>query len=103
MRLDLRPVKAGLAFVALAALSACATLGETPDRDMRGACAERAATMYGMPASTLDVSGAIAAVAAGYELPGSVDKPGEGVKTFLCKFSNDRRLFDVMATTPDGE
>ena len=75
-----------------------------PDEDLRATCRDRAAVQYGMPPGSLDLAAQIVSVAGGgFELPGAVDKPGEGRKTFLCKFSGDRRLVDVMATTPDGE
>lgn len=39
----------------------------------------------------------------GTTIDGTVDKGGEGMKTFQCRFDNKGRFIDVMALTPDGE
>lgn len=74
------------------------------DDAMRAACRVRAAVQYGMPETAVNVASPIGpGEGGGFALPGSVDKGAEGTKTFLCRYSAARDLFDVMATTPDGE
>ncbi len=88
-------------------LGGCGSAPETTaptDDAMRAECRARAAIQYGMPETAMNVASPIGpGEGGGFALPGSVDKGAEGTKTFLCRYSAARVLFDVMATTPDGE
>lgn len=75
------------------------------DEAMRAECRTRAAGQYGMPETAMKVDSPVGPGGAGvaFAVPGYVDKGAEGTKTFLCRYAADRKLIDVMATTPDGE
>jgi len=74
------------------------------EASMRAGCRAKAAVQYGTPEPAMKVDGPIGpGDGGGFALPGSVDKGAEGVETFLCRYTAERTLFDVMATTSDGE
>ncbi len=76
----------------------------SPEDLMRQACSDATSVQYAVEASNIALAPAITPASdGGFELAGSVDKGAEGIKQLKCRFDSSRKLYDVMAMTPDGE
>lgn len=73
------------------------------DAMLRDRCRAEAAPMYGVAPRRIALASRVGPSAeGGFQIDGTIDKGGEGLKTLRCLFTRDRGFDRVMAMTPDG-